>query len=59
MVDQIFWKGLPKSSKLVAGPVNGVIIHFTTGSRQKKRRPPAAGFISNLLPPANGGWCFF
>ncbi|KAG5416680.1 hypothetical protein IGI04_004247 [Brassica rapa subsp. trilocularis] len=25
-------------------PVNGVMIHFTTGSRQKKRRPPAAGF---------------
>ncbi|CAH2055375.1 unnamed protein product [Thlaspi arvense] len=36
--------GLPKSSKLVAGPVNGVMIYFTTGSRQKKRRPPAAGF---------------
>ncbi|KAF2579968.1 hypothetical protein F2Q68_00002532 [Brassica cretica] len=43
--DQIFWEGLPKSSKLVVGPVNGVVMfHFTTGSRLKKRRPPTAGF---------------
>uniref|UniRef100_A0A0D2ZRK2 RNA helicase n=2 Tax=Brassica oleracea var. oleracea TaxID=109376 RepID=A0A0D2ZRK2_BRAOL len=35
---------LPKARKLVTGPVNGVMFHFTTGSRQKKRRPPAAGF---------------